>query len=425
MGWNPLLSGAVRDRALLSAAALMRLMASAEVVGPRSASLASGSAGLAVCHAVAAQAGHGERSGDLAAASLDSAIEVLASRPLSLSLYSGFPGIAWAADLIGRLLPGPAGDRDDGDRDDGDRNDDIDQALAAAVARYPASGPYDLIDGLTGVGSYALARWPRPAAAECLAAVVGQLASRARADAGGVCWPTPAAALPSHLRQRYPGGAVDTGVAHGMAGVLPLLARACALGVGEDTARPLLEGAVRWLLGHLADSPGGATAPALVAVGVAPTPARSAWCYGDPGVALALLLAARDVGEPDWELAGTELALRAASRPSELTGVTDAGLCHGAAGLAHLFARMHQLTARPELAAAAVSWTVCTLDMCGPVTEGGGGLVCGPSAAWNGPGVLEGAAGIALALMAACLPAEPEWDQMLLVSTGLPAPVSA
>ena len=416
MEWTPLLSGAMRDRALLSAAALMRLMTSAVVVGPRGAALASGSAGLAVCHAVAARAGQDERAGELAAASLDSAIEVLASQPLSLSLYSGFPGIAWAADLVGRLLPGPAGDR----------NDDIDLALARAVARYPASGPYDLIDGLTGLGIYALARWPRPAAADCLAEVVGQLAGRARADAGGVCWPTAAVALPGQLEQLYPGGAVDAGVAHGMAGILPLLARACALGVGEDTARPLLDGAVRWLLRHLVDSPAGRTAPALVAAGVAPAPARSAWCYGDPGVALALLLAGRDTDEPGWELAGTELALRAAGRAPELTGVSDAGLCHGTAGLAHLFARMHQLTGRPELAAAAVFWLKRTLDMCSPLTDAGGVSPRGQlGAAWNGPGVLEGAAGIALALMAGCLPAEPAWDQMLLVSTGLPAPVSA
>lgn len=424
MGWNPLLSGAVRDRALRTAAALMRLMTSAPAVGQRGASLASGSAGLAVCHAVAAHAGasgRGEQGRGLAAASLDSAIEALASQPLTLSLYSGFPGIAWAADLVDRLLPGAAGDR----------NDDIDLALARAVERYPASGPYDLIDGLTGLGSYALARWPRPAAAECLTGVVKQLAGRARSDTGGVCWPTAPAALPGQLRQLYPGGAVDAGVAHGMAGILPLLARACALGVCEDIARPLLEGAVGWLLSHLVEAPAGRTAPALVATGVAPGPARSAWCYGDPGVALALLLAARDAGEPGWELAGTELALRAASRPPERTGVTDAGLCHGTAGLAHLFARMHGLTGRPELAAAAVSWTERTLDMCGPLTEPGGappGREPGAAwngAAWNGPGVLEGAAGIALALMAGCLPAEPAWDQMLLVSTGLPAPVSA
>jgi len=33
-------------------------------------------------------------------------------------------------------------------------------------------------------------------------------------------------------------------------------------------------------------------------------------------------------------------------------------------------------------------------------------------------GLLEGAAGVALVLHAACFAAEPAWDQMLLVSTG-------
>ena len=224
--------------------------------------------------------------------------------------------------------------------------------------------------------------------------MVGQLAGRARADAGGVCWPTAAVALPGQLQQLYPGGAVDAGVAHGMAGILPLLARACALGVGEDTARPLLDGAVRWLLRHLVDSPAGRTAPALVAAGVAPAPARSAWCYGDPGVALALLLAGRDADEPGWELAGTELALRAAGRAPELTGVSDAGLCHGTAGLAHLFARMHQLTGETELAAAAVFWLERTLDMCSPLTDAGG---VSPRVSWarrgTGPACWKGPPG--------------------------------
>ena len=32
------------------------------------------------------------------------------------------------------------------------------------------------------------------------------------------------------------------------------------------------------------------------------------------------------------------------------------------------------------------------------------------------PGLLTGAAGVALALLAACTPVEPAWDRMLLVS---------
>lgn len=432
MGWNPLLTGALRDTALKSATALTRSMMPVRTADQRSASLAAGSAGLAVCHAVAAQGSQDERERDMAAACLDSAIEVLASQPLSLSLYSGFTGIAWAADLVDRLLPGQAADR----------NDDIDLALADAIWRYPDEGPYDVIDGLAGLGIYALARWPRPAAVDCLAGVVEQLAGRSRHDRNGVYWWTPAAGLPGPRRQLYPAGGVDIGMAHGMAGVVPLLARACALGVSESIARPLLDGAVRWLLEHLADSPAGRTAPSFISDDAAPAPARSAWCYGDPGVAVALLLAARDVGEPSWEQAATELAMRAASRPPELAGVTDAGVCHGAAGLAHLFTRMHQLTGKQELAGAAQFWMERTLEMCAPFIDAGNALpvprtppaagavtgshsVTRPAAAWNGPGLLEGAAGIALVLLAACLPADPAWDQMLLVSTGLAAPVSA
>jgi hypothetical protein len=49
----------------------------------------------------------------------------------------------------------------------------------------------------------------------------------------------------------------------------------------------------------------------------------------------------------------------------------------------------------------------------------------GAAPAWNGPGLLEGSAGVALVLLAGCLPAEPAWDQMLLISTGAAAAVSA
>jgi lantibiotic biosynthesis protein len=417
MGWQPVLTGALRDAALDSALALIRSLDPPRATDQRSACLGAGAAGLAVCHAVVAQECQDGQARELATGCLDSAIEVLASQPFSMSLYSGFTGIAWAADLVDRLLPGEIADR----------NDEIDLALAQAVRHYPKDGPYDLIDGLTGLGIYALARWPRSSAAECLVAILAELDGRARRDGDGVYWWTPAAALIAPRRQLYPAGGVDMGVAHGIAGVLPLLARACSLGVAEATVRPLLDGAVRWLMAHLVDSPAGPTTPSFLADGTEPGPARSAWCYGDPGVALALLLAARDLGEPSWQRTGTELALRAARRPPEDTRVSDAGVCHGTAGLAHLFTRMYQLTGERELADAAVTWAERTLALCAARGGGEDGLDgSGPAARpWSGPGLLEGAAGIALVLLAGCVPAEPVWDQMLLVSTGAAAAVSA
>jgi lantibiotic modifying enzyme len=356
--------------------------------GHGDASLASGSAGLAVCSAQFARTRADQQAAEAALTHLEVAVDTVVTSTLSSSLYSGFTGIAWAVELVDRLL-GAGGE---------DVSGDIDDALARLLRRYPADAPYDLTGGLAGLGVYALACWPRLGAVQCALGVVEQLARRARHDRDGVFWWSP---------QRRPGlpGGVDLGVAHGIAGVIPFLARADRLGLARQIVRPLLDGAVSWLLAHLADSPAGPTVPYLAADGVAPGPARSAWCHGDPGVAIALLLAARDATEPAWAAVATDLAVRAAVRPPYQSGVADAGLCHGSAGLAHLFNRMHQLTAEPVLADAARFWVERTLELC---------AAAGP--AFTGSGLLEGAAGVALSLEAASTTAEPVWDQMLLVS---------
>jgi hypothetical protein len=155
--------------------------------------------------------------------------------------------------------------------------------------------------------------------------------------------------------------------------------------------------------------------------GVEATPSRLAWCYGDLGMAATLLVAARGAGEPAWESTAVELALAAAERPVELARVFDAGLCHGAGGVAHLFNRIHQATGEERLGEAARFWYERTLELRQP------GLGVGGFRAWSAdvagvqdwrddPGLLEGATGVALALLAAVSAVEPEWDRALLVS---------
>jgi lantibiotic modifying enzyme len=373
--------------------------------------LSCGFAGLAVCHGQFARTRRDRQAADAACTHLEKAVDVLATEPLTSSLYGGFPGVAWAVELVDRQL-GTAGE---------DRNGDIDDALTRLLRQYPEHGPYDLINGLAGLGVYVLARWPRPAAAQCLLGVVEQLARRARYDRDGAYWWTPPS-WRGPRQERYQPGGVDLGVAHGMAGVIPLLARVHRLGLAQQTVRPLLDEAVRWLLAHMADTASGPTVPYFIADGVEPGPARSAWCYGDPGVAAALLLAARDVSEPAWAAAATGLAVRAALRQPDQAGVVDACICHGSAGLAHLFNRMRQITGEPALADAARFWVERTLDLCSAAASGQEAtLADAPKPPWKGPGLLEGAAGVALALEAASTTVEPIWDQMMLVST-IPTP---
>jgi hypothetical protein len=224
-----------------------------------------------------------------------------------------------------------------------------------------------------------------------------------------------------------PDGNYNLGVAHGVPGVIGLLAEACKGGISVDHASPLLDGAVQWLLAQKGANPLHSVFPNVVVpgAGVPPDYSRLAWCYGDLGIAATLLGAARCVGRAEWEQEAVDLARRAAGRSPETSGVRDASLCHGAAGVAHLFNRMYQATGDPPLREAARFWYRHTLALRRP-----GEWLAGfyawepvtPTELRQAPttGFLTGAAGVGLCLLAATSDVEPAWDRVLLVSTPLP-----
>ena len=182
-----------------------------------------------------------------------------------------------------------------------------------------------------------------------------------------------------------------------------------------------------WLLAHSMATEAGPTFPLWVAPGFQPYQARCAWCYGDPGIAAALLTAARGAGVPDWEQAAVALACRAAERRESETGVVNACFCHGAAGLAHLYNRMYQATGEEKLRRVAVHWLERTLDFYRLARDNGSAWVQGSWDAaqptqwtWTGIELVEGAAGVALVLVAAATSVEPTWDRVFLVSAPRP-----
>lgn len=95
------------------------------------------------------------------------------------------------------------------------------------------------------------------------------------------------------------------------------------------------------------------------------------------------------------------------------------GLCHGAARLGHIFNRLYQATGDEPLANAARFWFHRTLEMRHPERGIAGYAAFMPERSgeerWvDSPGLLEGAAGVALALLAATTSVEPNWDRMLI-----------
>jgi lantibiotic biosynthesis protein len=416
--WRPILAGTPAQQALQAVDAIAESITS--LPGERGSSLAGGQAGLAVFYTWLARTRRAPQAEVLARRCLDQAIEAVSTRAMNASLWGGFTGVAWAADLVGRLL----------DPEAEDRGEAVDDVLLRLLSRTdPWSAPYDLVVGLTGLGVYASQRRPRPLAIECLRRVVERLHECARYDEHGLYWWTPPAEIHQKSREQYPSGRVDLGVAHGVAGVIALLGGLCGAGVEQATVRPLLEGAVRWLWAHSVPAEAGPTFPVWVAPGGQAWPARCAWCYGDPGIAAALLMAARGVGDAGWEQAAVALACRAAERPASQTGVVNAGFCHGAAGLAHLYNRLYQATGEPKLRRAGLYWLERTLGFYRRARDNGGSWVQGswdPARrelwTWTGIDVVDGAAGVALVLLAAATSVEPAWDRMFLVSAPRPDP---
>jgi hypothetical protein len=128
-------------------------------------------------------------------------------------------------------------------------------------------------------------------------------------------------------------------------------------------------------------------------------------------------LAALAVGDQARQRAAEQALAQALTDPAQRGATVDAGLCHGFAGMAHLAMRVaadaepptatrlcaaaselldavHHPDTDPQLTAAAL------LDPAGP-----------------GPGLLDGAAGIALAVQAPASAALPHtcWDACLLI----------
>lgn len=406
--WAPALTGRAARQALDVVRALADALADprGEDEPPPAPDLAMRALFFSACAAALPMSGH--------AATAESMLEAAVARAnhqaLFPALHGGLLTVAWAT----RRLAGP----------DENASREIDAALAVELASRPWRGSYDLVGGLVGLGVYALERPQLPSSRALLSLALAQLEARATAVVGGLAWHTPPSGLPPAQRALSPAGHYNIGVAHGAAGVLGLAARALAAGVEVERAGRLVRGAGAWLASI--GSPGAdARYPSWIAGGAGadclappPTPSRSAWCYGDPGVAVQLWAAGRAVDEPSWCREALSLAHRTLRRPARHARIVDAGLCHGALGLAHILNRLAQASGDRELRAGAADWYRRSLAMRRPGAGCTGYLTHVPDRRppWAvDRSFLTGACGIGLALLAASSEAPPGWDRCLLL----------
>lgn len=398
--WRPILEGPLSLRAWEAIHRIAEALREASSPNPN---LEEGNAGRVLLDWFFAQTQPPLTTPSALEAQVEAIIEATAEQDLDASLLRGFTGVAWTLHYLSAEA-------------EEDPCEDIDAALLDRLEQPHWTGDFDLASGLVGYGVYFLERLPRPEAARGLQLILTHLEGHAEPKEGGIAWPSPLLSASDEVIGRC----YNLGVPHGAPGVIALLAKLYKAGVESERAKALLEPSVAWLLSQKR-SKELVYFPEVVLEGREAPPGRSAWCYGDPGVSLALLIAARATKRPDWEREAIEIARHAAATPAEQTFSRDACVCHGAAGRAHLLNRFYQATQEEIFKEAAVEWFSRALEYQKPGEGVGGFLVFPGERASDAPwisfsGLLLGATGIALTLAAAVSEIEPTWDRVLLMS---------
>lgn len=389
-------------------------------------SLADGHAGVGLLFAALA---HGEPEyAKVAHAHLAAAVTGV-SRPAREGLYAGLPAVAFTArtavtkpgeyaGLLAKLDAQTALLARRLVEEDAPR-------VAAGKAGARMAG-YDVVAGLSGLGRLLLAAGPEHrATTELVVAHLVALTRPVTAPDGRTVpgWWTGDPILLSEP-DGVPGGHFNAGLAHGIPGPLALLSLAHRAGVRVPGQEQAICTVAEWLLARR--SPDGAGWPNIVpmeaesaaASGAVPdlAEARTGWCYGTPGVARSLQLAALALKEPEWNRQAVA-AVAAACTGREFT---DPTLCHGLAGFATIVTLMSREPGGEELASHIPGLAESLAGAADPAHP-----FVWPAAAPGGPtvvhrpGFLDGAAGAALALRFAKAPDAPlgalPWQAALLL----------
>lgn len=319
----------------------------------------------------------------------------------------GLAGIGWSIELLAK--------NEFIDTDTNEVLEALDPYLHKTMVMDMTNGNYDYLHGALGNGLYFLSRQGNPKSKEYLAELIDLLEKGAqREEDGSLKWE-------SELNHEDGMRGFNVSLSHGIASIIYFLGKMLEAGIYKEKVAPVLDGAVKFLLKNRLE-PGKykSVFPSWVVPGQPETPSRLAWCYGDLGVGTALWQAARITGNKEWEkIAEDALLLSTNRRDIRENTVIDAGLCHGGAGIAHVYARAWNYMHHDIFKETARYWADVALKQAAHKdgyagykawhTEKYGGWICEP-------GFLEGISGIGLCFISLISEIEPHWDRSLCLS---------
>lgn len=278
---------------------------------------------------------------------------------------------------------------------------------------------YDHISGLAGIGAYLLLRQEHPLFLPAMHALLDRLVFFSERQGAHLGFFIPPEHQPTERhRAEAPQGSIDCGLAHGVPGPLALMSLAVLSGIERPGLRSAIRRLATWLVDQGYEDDWGINWPTIVLPGASGSArySKAAWCYGSPGVARALWLAGQALAAPALSALAVDAMVAVGRRPVVERHIPGPIVCHGVAGTLQIVLRFAHDTGDVRLCDLAVELTRQLLGMFAPDAPVGFRDVEAEDRSVDDPGLMNGAAGIALVLLAAATRQVPVWDRLLLLS---------
>lgn len=372
-------------------------------------SLTGGRCGIALFHFYYGRYAQSEVHLDKGAELVLGSLKDLRKYPTSDSFASGISGILWTVNHLVR--------NDFVELDTADFLSDMEEKMLDSMMDSAKKNHYDFFYGALGVGFYFFSSPLFNSYQQKLEELLSVLEKNGQPALGGsLKWET-------ILNAREMKVGCSLGLAHGMSVIVRFCSKYYLHYPENEKVEKLAERTINYILnqklpeGHHSVFANHALESYSDNDGKDRN-SRLAWCNGDLGIAYSLFMASKSFGRSDWKEESLNILLQSTYRKKlEKNKVYDAGLCHGTAGIAHIYRRMFLNTGMQEFEKASLYWYDQTLKMATHKDGLAGYMSLYSEDVWEKKeGLLEGIAGIGLSFVSVVSGEEPAWDEALLLS---------
>ncbi|MDY6412142.1 MAG: lanthionine synthetase LanC family protein [Bacteroidales bacterium] len=238
----------------------------------------------------------------------------------------------------------------------------IDPVISLSLESFIEDNNIDFLHGLIGIGFYLLERnnSSKEYSVSNLSKIVDYLDKSKISDGAIVKW---------RYNEKKLSKPFNISLSHGVSSIVVFLCRLIKSGAFSENynvkIKQMLQGAVQYLLSNRVDADrlGCCFASSSIECDDYPHRSRLAWCYGDLGVATALLEAGNTLHDSSVrDIAIQVLLYSARRRDIKANYVNDFCVCHGSVGIAQIFRSQGIALGMKELLDAADYWEKDTLS---------------------------------------------------------------